>query len=371
MKKLKGLIPGQQQCVNTETAYWSYGIIENGEKKIDPLLHYGCFTLGYDRHDIIDYVYSYHKSIKPEIAERMAPDETLRLNHASFELTDRLYDLTGGYRSFFALSGSDANEGAVKLASAYHYQNKEHSRNKIISFTNSYHGSTMLTSSLGCDSLMINPFYSMSSYSQIERIDRDFEINDYNWLDVSCIVVETCSYSPLLPNSKEFWDKLSFIQSNYGVLIIVDDIFIGGGKTGHFVGWSDLPINPDIFTMGKAITGGTFPLSIVLFNEKVNQSLPENFVWEHGFTYSYSMPGVLSVLKYLDILKSENILEKHNSIKDTAKKCFENCNINVKNTFGLHFYVEKNEKHQLYLIPLTADDEYFYILEQNLKNENN
>ena len=52
---------------------------------------------------------------------------------------------------------------------------------------------------------------------------------------------------------------MSQIQEQ-GVIIIIDDIFTGGGKTGNFVGWKKLPVTPDIFTMGKAITGGYFPI---------------------------------------------------------------------------------------------------------------
>jgi len=114
--ELKGLIPEVQQETHPGLPHWKYGTIENNKKIIDPLLHYGCFTLGFDRNDIINHVCEQLKNIKPEIAESAVPTgDTLRLNHASYELADRIYILSNGYRSFYALSGSDANEGAVLI----------------------------------------------------------------------------------------------------------------------------------------------------------------------------------------------------------------------------------------------------------------
>lgn len=365
--KIKGLIPGQQQKdVFLDADFWEYGIIKDNVKKIDPLLHYGCFVLGYKRHDILDYVCQEYKKIKPEIAEVMSADEDLRLNHVSFQLADKLFDITCGYRSFYALSGSDANEGAIKLASAYQAQKNNQDKNTIISFYQSYHGSTLLTSSLGCDSLDMHPFYNMSPYSHIKRIPRNFDISDVDWDKVSAITVETCSYGPLTPSTNEFWGKISYIQKTYDVLLIIDDIFMGGGKTGSFVGWENLPVKPDIFTMGKSITAGAFPLSLVLYNKKVHDSMPPEFIWEHGFTYNYSIPGVLSVLKYFEILEEENILNQYEYIKTKAIDTFTETGIDIINNFGLYFRVNLKSHEQLYLIPSNASDEYFEVLKNDL-----
>jgi len=367
--ELKGLIPEVQQETQPALPHWDYGTIEEDSKKIDPLLHYGCFVLGYNRHDIIDYVCEAHKKIKPEIAESVVPTgETLRLNHASYQLAERVYEISGGYRSFYALSGSDANEGAVKLASAYHHQKGNHNKNVIVSFQKAYHGSTFLTINLGADNLMEDPFYNMPKYSGVTRIPRDFEYVPHEWENVSCIVVETCSYgNNMTPNSKEFWEKLSHIQKEHDVILIIDDIFMGGGKTGNYIGWSHLPVKPDISTMGKAITGGTFPLSMVLYNERIHNSLPQNFKWEHGFTYNYSMPGILSALKYFEILEAEQVLEQHDSIKHRAEETITASGFDIVNSFGLHFMIRKGKYQMLYIIPMNATDEYFEVLKENLE----
>lgn len=369
-KEFKGLIPNVQKPTALADPYWQYGTIENGVKKVDPLLHYGCFVLGYEYPEIVDYACETVKSVKPEVAESVIYEDNLKLNHISYKLADKLFETTRGYRSFYSLSGSDANEGAVKLASSYHYSNKNFHKKKIISFLKSYHGSTFLTINLGSDNLMSNPFYTMEKYHGVERIPRTFQLSDIDWNEVSMIVVETCSYHDHMePNSKEFWEKLTYIQQTYDVIIILDDIFMGGGKTGNYVGWLHLPIKPDIFTMGKAITAGFFPLSMTLYNERVHKSLPASFRWDHGFTYNFSIPGVASAVKYLEILEETKLLENYDNLILKTMKVFDDANFEILNNFGLHFMVKKGSFKTLYIIPINATEEYFSVLADNLKKK--
>ena len=364
MKSLKGLIPGIQRPTNIAKPHWQYGYIKDEKKIIDPLLHYGCFTLGFNRHDILDYVYDNIK-VKPEIAESIVHNEDLYLNEPSYQLSDTLYHMTG-YKSIFALSGSDANEGAVKLASAYQKILGQHQRTKIVCFENSYHGSTFLNYNMG-DSLFNNPFYTMKPYDQVKRLSRDFDINAIDWSEVMCVMVETCSYGEQLrPNTDQFWHKINQIQQQ-GVIIIVDDIFIGGGKTGTFVGWRQLPVTPDIFTMGKAITGGFFPLSITMYNKKIDDVLPDAFDWEHGFTYNYSLPGILSCIKYIDILHQEQSMTNHQNIVNTAHSIFTEAGYTIVGQFGTLFDIQRGDDHKFFILPINATYEYFEVLRKQIQ----
>ena len=358
-----GLISGKQKNVGLQTATWDYGNIVDDKLVIDPMLHFGCFVLGYKRFDIIDYVCDRMK-IKPEVAETFFDDNPLRLNHPTWKLGKTLKAITG-YKSIFSLSGSDAVEGAVKLASAYQAQIGQHERKGIVTFRGSYHGSTLLTQSMG-DGLFNDPFYTMKPYDSILRLSRDFFVDHYNWDNVMCVVVESCPYSNgLQPHTERFWYNISQIQER-GVIIIVDDIFTGGGKTGNFMGWKKLPVTPDICTMGKAITGGYFPLSMVLYSDKVDQVLPRNFEWEHGFTYSYSLPGILSCLKYIDILAEDGLMKSHRDVVVRAVDLFNKMGYTIKAQYGTIFEIQR-EHRKLYTIPINATDEYYAVLEDELK----
>jgi adenosylmethionine-8-amino-7-oxononanoate aminotransferase len=367
--KYKGLIPNEQQeHVHLPLPSWQYGEIRDGRKIVDPILHYGCFVLGYRNDEIVDYVMDVVKSNKPEIAEIYMPKSNdVRLNHISFDFVDRINKISN-MNCFFALSGSDANEGAVKLAAAYHYQKGNHHKKTMVGFEKSYHGSTWLTMSIGHDNFMDKPFYTMPPYQNVTRIPRDFADDCVDWNSVAAVMIETCSYGqPLIPPTAEFWDRLDRIRQQHDVLIIIDDIFMGGGKSGDYIGWSKMNIRPDISTMGKAITAGFFPLSMVLYNDKIAETLPTNFRWEHGFTYCFSLAGIASAMKYLDILERDNFLADHDRIVSTAESVFRESGFDVTSRFGLHFKIANDYEKHFYIVPVNATDEYFEALRDNLK----
>lgn len=366
--KYRGLIPNtQQETIHPPLPRWQYGEIRDGRKIVDPILHYGCFVLGYENNEIVDFVADVIKNNRPEIAEHMMPKtNNVRLNHISFDFVDRIYKLSG-MNSFFALSGSDANEGAVKLASAYHYQKGNQHKRTVVGFEKSYHGSTWLTMSIGHDNFMDKPFYTMDPYQSIKRIPRDFTDDCVDWNSVAAIMIETCAYGqPLVPPSAEFWERLDRIRTEYDVLIIIDDIFMGAGKTGHYLGWKQFNIEPDIATMGKAITAGFFPLSMVLYNDKISEALPKDFRWEHGFTYCFSLAGIASATKYLDILERDRLLDNHDQLVQRATATFEECGFTVNSRFGLHYKISNEHEKHFYIIPVNATDEYFEALRDNL-----
>ena len=367
--KYKGLIPNEQkETVHPPLPRWQYGEIRDGMKIVDPILHYGCFVLGYENEEIVDFVADTIKNNRPEIAEIMMPKTNdVRLNHISFDFVERIHNISG-MNSFFALSGSDANEGAVKLASAYHYQKGNYHKKTIIGFEKSYHGSTSLTMSIGHDNFMDKPFYTLDPYQCVKRIPRDFADDCVNWNSVAAIMIETCAYGDaMIPPSSEFWARLDRIRNEYDVLVIIDDVFMGGGKTGDYIGWQKFNFRPDISTMGKAITAGFFPLSMVLYNKKIEEALPKDFRWEHGFTYFFSLAGIASAMKYLDILERDKLLTNHDRLVNTARDIFKDSGFNIRSQFGLHFKIANDYEKHFYIIPVNATDEYFDVLKDNLK----
>jgi adenosylmethionine-8-amino-7-oxononanoate aminotransferase len=139
-----------------------------------------------------------------------------------------------------------------------------------------------------------------------------------------------------------------------------------GGKTGNFFGWTHLPVKPDIFTIGKAITAGPFPLSGALYNEKISSVVGTNFLWDHGYTYSFTLPGAASALEFISVLEKEKLLDNHSHLVARAIDTFESQGFKIINRFGLFFKIEHGDSGMFFMIPLNADDEYFNVLAQNL-----
>ena len=361
----KGLILGQQKDVHIDTEHWKFGIVRNGVKVIDTLLHYSAYSLGYDDHGIIDKVCESLKNFKPEVADGLFMAFEPALNSPHVELADKLYKMSNGYRPVFALSGSDGVEVAIKIAFAYH-QKIGNKKNKIVSFDDGYHGMTLLSLSCG-DKDLEKAYYGMNPYQDVIKLSRNNLDVDVDWSDVACIIIETCPHNKdIEPYGVDVWNKVKEIQDKYGVLVIIDDVFMGGGKTGSFFGWDKLPVNPDLFVMGKAITGGFFPLSIAMYNEKLHEELKDSN-WRHGHTYSFSLSGVLSMLEYLNVLEQHNYMDNVENIIELARTHFENAGWQIIGNYGITFILFKNGNHFRFILPLNADQEYFDAIPDTLK----
>lgn len=366
------------QPIRNINEYTEFGFIENGEELTDLSLgNCGCFPLGFKRQDIIDTVATQMKDMS------FCSGEFYTTNPAVLELSERLYNLSGGYRSVFSLSGSDAVEGALRLAQLYN------GRNKFLGFNKSYHGSTYLSSSVS-DATYMTSFFGKDPRCIVSDYNLD-SITD----DLCAVIVETASWqNGLYDPGQDFWTGLRKICTDKNIVLIVDDIAMCGGKTGTFFGWEER-ICPDIFTVGKALTGGYFPLSATLVSDKVFDVVKDT-VFCHGFSYSFSLSGIYSTLAYLDVLENEKILDNqpklvrwgnavcarlksYNLIKDynnygVVFNLVLNTDKPVDSSFEKFLYSygisagmwNEGGSGLLFIIPLTADAMWFEDLEFKL-----
>jgi len=375
------------------TEYKRFGYIKDSIEFIDTSLgNCGSFMLGFDRTDIIETV------SKQSLTIPFVSGEYLSTTDATLDLSERIYNLSNGFYSFYSTSGSDAIEGAIKVAKLY---NKDNNKKIVLGISESYHGSTYLTSSVAGGSFMTYPLGRSELCRTIPRDDNGDQllVNTVNTItqigaeNISCLVIESCSWlGGVTVYEDSFWTGLKKLCSDNDILLIVDDIAMCGGKTGKMLGFD---FTPDIFTMGKALSSGYYPLSVCCINQKVYNKVKDSF-WAHGFTYSFSLSGIYSTIKYLDILEQESIFQNYNSIYKTSKDLFTKLSGSVIKDFtnyGLYFnlkfypvdnidVVQKsfyknglNVGIQNYewkglrvIIPLTADKEYFDMLEFKLCN---
>jgi adenosylmethionine-8-amino-7-oxononanoate aminotransferase len=365
------------QPLRVVNEYTKYGFIENGKEFIDLTLgSCGCFPLGFKRTEIIEYVNNRMVSCP------FSSGEYFTTNSAVLELGDRLYKMSKGYRSVFSLSGSDAIEGAIKMAQLYN------GKNKFLGFKKSYHGSTYMSSSIS-DATYITNVFGKDSRCIISEYTLD-KITD----DLCAVIIETSSWQNGLYNpGKEFWEGLRKICTDKNIVLIVDDIAMCGGKTNTFFGWTGL-VEPDIFTMGKSLTAGYFPLSATLANSKIYNKTKDK-LWPHGFSYSFNLSGVYSTLAYLDIIEKENLFSNTDKLIGMGKFMCDTLvkkkltsdytnhglvfNLNLlQNTlsekvFENHFYqygisarLRSLDGGLLFIIPIDADEKYFVNLEDKL-----
>ena len=115
--------------------------------------------------------------------------------------------------------------------------------------------------------------------------------------------------------------------------------------------------------MGKAITGGHFPLSMTCYDDYIDKALGDNFNWDHGYTYSFFQPGIISVLYYLKQLS----FDKFDDIRKNVKQVFEKNDFEIQANAGIIFSTKREKPFHL-IAPLNATDEYYDVLDTTLTN---
>lgn len=256
-----------------------------------------------------------------EIAEAMK-DQTLKLAFAHRddcitpileESCETFHEASEGdfYKTFQVAGGSEANEIAIKLARNYHIVRGNESKYKVISRWQSYHGSSMGVLSLsgftkrrkGYEPYLfehghVAPCYCYRCWfdQKPEKCDLqcakslENEILAQGPETVSAFIAEPISGMSLCAAEPhpEYFKEIRKICDKYDVLLIMDEVMTGWGRTGKIFAYKDLGIVPDIVSTGKAVSGGYFPLGAVSVTEKFYKELYEN---NGNFTPGYSWSG--------------------------------------------------------------------------------
>lgn len=204
---------------------------------------------------------------------------------------------------YFVNSGSEAVEGAMKLAKRFT------KRRKIISFANCYHGSTH-----GCLSLSSNPKYQKAFsplLPDIEHITIN-NINDLEKIDqnTACVIAEPVQgEAGVIAMNKEYASLLRQKCSEQGALLIFDEIQTGMGRTGTMFAFEQLGVKPDILLLAKAFGGG-MPLGAFISSNKISETLSYDPPLGHITTFGGHPVCCAAALAFLKVLKSDKTIEK-------------------------------------------------------------
>ncbi len=228
----------------------------------------------------------------PEIidaAARQAEQVAYFYNHhftseSQEELADRIIEVVAPEmaRVKFASGGSEANEAAVRLARAYHFDRGRRDRWQVISPAQAYHGSTLGTLALtGRRRSLQEPYLEyMPDYRHffpptLEELDRTLKQAGPETVSAFFCEPITAAAMPAYSPPDRFWEGLAERREKYGFLVCFDEIVTGVGRVGSWLAAHQLPIEPDIVTIGKGIGAGYWPLAAVLCREHVYVALAE------------------------------------------------------------------------------------------------
>lgn len=250
-----------------------------------------------------------------EQAGQMINPSPAYFNRPAMELAKRITDASCFDRVFFANSGAEANEGAIKLARKWGQLNRNGAY-KIITMENGFHGRTLATMSAsgkaGWDTLFAPqvPGFPKAKFNDLESVKA--LIDDET---VAIMLEPVQGEGGVVPATQEFMQGLRALADEHGLLLVVDEVQTGYGRTGTMFGYEQYGIQPDIMTLGKGIGAGV-PLAALCAREAVSV-----FAYgDQGGTYNGNPLMTAVGVAVFDELMSEGFLD---SVQARAKQLSE------------------------------------------------
>lgn len=275
-----------------------------GKKYLDFAAGIAVFALGYGNKE-------YNETLKAQI-DKLIHTSNLYYNIPSAKAAEKICRVSGMDRVFFTNSGTEAIEGAVKLARKYAYNKDGGTDHEIIAMNHSFHGRSM-----GALSVTGNEKYQTPFKPLIGGI----KFADFNNLkSVETLVNEkTCAIilelvqgeGGIYPAEFEFVQGIKKLCNEKDILLICDEIQCGMGRTGAMFAYEHYGIQPDIITVAKALGCGV-PVGAFLAKEKAADAMKPG---DHGTTYGGNPLVTAAVGKVLDLFEDYDIL---NNVKDTG-----------------------------------------------------
>ena len=275
-----------------------------GKKYLDFVSGIAVFALGYHNE-------AYNDALKAQI-DKLIHTSNYYYNIPAIEAAKKLKAVSGMDRVFFTNSGAEAVEGAIKAARKYAYLKDGSKDHEIIAMEHSFHGRTM-----GALSVTGNPKYREAFQPMIGNIKfakmNSFESVEELVTDKTCAVMfETIQgEGGIYPAEKEFMERVKALCEEKDILLILDEIQCGMGRTGAMYAWQRYGVKPDIMMTAKALGCG-IPVGAFLMTEHVAaNSLVSG---DHGTTYGGNPLAGAAICKVLDLFEEKGIIDHVNRI---------------------------------------------------------
>jgi acetylornithine/N-succinyldiaminopimelate aminotransferase len=235
-------------------------------------------------------------------------------NEPMLRLAKKLTDLTFADKVFFANSGAEANEAALKLARRYSWEHHGPEKNEIIAFNKSFHGRTLFTVCVGGQQK-----YREGFEPAVEGI-KHVDFNDLSALEAA-ISDNTCAVmmepiqgeGGIIPATQAFIEGVRALCDKHNALLIFDEVQTGVGRSGHLYAYMKYGVTPDILTTAKSLGGG-FPIGAMLTKTDIAKSLT---IGTHGSTYGGNPMGCAVSDALLDVVSQPEVL---NGVQDKAQR---------------------------------------------------
>ena len=271
----------------------------DGIKYLDFVSGIAVFALGYGNKE-------YNDALKAQI-DKVIHTSNYYYNMPAIRAARKLREASGLDRVFFTNSGAEAVEGAIKAARKYAYLKDGTTDHEIIAMEHSFHGRTFGALSVTGTPKYREPFEPMIGNIKFARMNDLASVEELINDRTCAIILETVQgEGGLVPATEEFLKGVKALCEERDILLILDEIQCGMGRTGHMFAWQRYGVKPDIMTTAKALGCGV-PVGAFLMTEKVAaNSLAAG---DHGTTYGGNPLACAAVEKVLDLFGENHIIE--------------------------------------------------------------
>jgi L-2,4-diaminobutyrate transaminase len=315
-----------------------------GRRFLDAAAGLWCANVGYGRGELVSAAAA--QMVKVSYSHTFSNFS----NEPMIRLSERVLRLAPANMSrvIFATSGSEANDTQIKLVRRYNNVRGKPAKKKIIARTSSYHGSTLGAASL-TGLPMVHRTFDLPLPGILHTLAADYrrrpaEISSEEEFSrylaeelerliqaegpetVAAFIAEpiTAASGVLVPPAGYF-REIQRVLRQYDILLILDEVVTGFGRTGSWFAGPELEAEPDLITVAKGLTGGYFPMSGCIISQRVSEVLysetDADGMFAHGFTFSGHPVGAAVALANLDILERERLPENARSVGDYLITC--------------------------------------------------
>lgn len=300
-----------------------------GNRLIDGMAGLWCVQVGYGREELAEAGYK-------ALQELPFYNTFFQTTHPyAAELSQRLSEVTpkGIDRFFFANSGSEGNDSAVKIIRYYWNLKKQPKKKIFIARNKAYHGVTVAAASLsGLTSMHPQADLPIPGFVHIDcpywygdggdMTPEEFGLKTARALEekilelgaenVAAFVAEPVQGAGgLIIPPANYWGEINRICGKYDILLHVDEVICGFGRTGQWFGSDTFGIEPDMMNMAKGLSSGYQPIAAVGLGARIGEVVfNSSEEWSHGFTYSGHPVACAVALANLDVMQKEKLVEK-------------------------------------------------------------
>ena len=282
----------------------------NGKKYLDFVAGIAVFALGYNNKE-------YNDALKAQI-DKILHTSNYFYNEPAIRAAKALKEVSGMDRVFFTNSGAEAVEGALKAAMKHAYLKKGGDGQEIIAMEHSFHGRTYGALSVTGNAHYREAFGEMPCRVRFAEYNNPESVKALVGPDTAGIILETVQgEGGLVPATREFLESVRKICDENGILMILDEVQCGMGRTGSMYAWQKFGVKPDIMTTAKALGCGV-PVGAFLMTEEVAQS--SLAAGDHGTTYGGNPLAAAAVCKVLELYRKQNIIDHVQAVSPYLEK---------------------------------------------------